>query len=72
MCKRFKNSSFVKPSLQKANEERHLAVTLDEVIRFFKNPAQGFLKQGLNILKMVKYLMDIWSMKTQQKLKNQE
>ncbi|NOX34699.1 MAG: exodeoxyribonuclease V subunit gamma [Deltaproteobacteria bacterium] len=40
---------FVGPSSLKGQEKMPFTATLEEMIRFFRNPVEGFVKQGLNI-----------------------
>jgi len=40
---------FVQASTEKESKEPLLGITLDELIRFFKNPVQGYMKDGLGI-----------------------
>ncbi|MCD4722639.1 MAG: exodeoxyribonuclease V subunit gamma [Desulfobacula sp.] len=46
---RFQSRLFVRPSSKKESRELPSSITLDEMIRFFKNPVEGFVKEGLNI-----------------------
>jgi exodeoxyribonuclease V gamma subunit len=43
------NRLFVQPSSKKESKDSPLTITLDEIIRFFKNPVEGFMKEGLDI-----------------------
>lgn len=40
---------FVRPSSKKESKDPPPTLTLDEMIRFFKNPVQGYMKEGLHI-----------------------
>ena len=43
------NKPFVEVGVREKPQEALLAVSLDDIIRFFRNPMEGFVKQGLNI-----------------------
>ncbi len=40
---------FIRPSSKKESKAPPSPITLDEMIRFFKNPVEGFIKEGLDI-----------------------
>lgn len=40
---------FVRPSSKKESKALPSSITLDEMIHFFKNPVEGFIKEGLDI-----------------------
>ena len=46
---RHENRVFFKGLVGKESQEIESSIGLDEMIRFFKNPVQGFMKDGLNI-----------------------
>jgi exodeoxyribonuclease V gamma subunit len=46
---RSENLCFVQGPAEKLSQDPASIHTLDDIIRFFKNPVQGFLTQGLNI-----------------------
>ena len=45
----YESRLFIQPSPKKESRVMPSPITLDEVIRFFKNPVEGFIKVGLDI-----------------------